>query len=73
MFEILGIRGNSVRVKCGLFIINVSVIEQDGKKIVRLPEGVYAHNFRTLVGIVLAAHSKGEITTHESKETITLH
>ena len=75
MFEIIGVKGNSVRVKCGLFLVDVEVLERNGRKVIRLPENVYAHNFKALVGIVLAAHNKsnGEIISNESKKTATIY
>lgn len=59
-YKVVSVNGNIVRVKSGLFTMNVTV-EYPNRKVI-LPEGITAHNFRTLVGIVLEAFEKENVS-----------
>jgi hypothetical protein len=56
MFSIVSVRGNSVRVRCGLIVIDVKVRQEVSGKRVELPPYTRVDNFKTLVGMVLQAH-----------------
>lgn len=56
MFHIVSVKGDSVRVRCGLIVIDVKVLTDGEKKRIQLPEGTRVDNFRTLVGLVFEAY-----------------
>lgn len=71
MFELVGIKGDSVRIRAGLVLIDVKVVNSNGKNIVRLPYGVFVDNFKVLVAMVLEAYeieSNGEIKANDETE-----
>jgi hypothetical protein len=56
MFSVVSVRGNSVRVRCGLIVIDVKVHQEATGKRVELPSCTRVDNFKTLVGMVLQAY-----------------
>lgn len=69
-FKIISVKDNSVRVKSGMFTIDVKII--DGIRIV-LPANIYIANkedFNNLAGAVLAEYNKSneDNISHDNKK-----
>lgn len=72
MIEVLSVKGNSVRIRSGIFVADIPVITENGKYRIVLKRDAYYINssdFRKLVAIVLDAYEQS-IAKETSNEAI---
>jgi hypothetical protein len=72
MLEVINVRGNSVRVRSGIFYLDVLVKDVNGKKQIELPAHSFylpQKGFCQLVSIVLSAHEVSNNRVSSNNET----
>lgn len=64
MIEVISVKGNSVRIRSGIFVVDIPVTEhEDGSQTITIHKGAYyiaPDNFRRLVAAVLQAYRKSK-------------